>query len=130
MFQLKVHELGRDEDGDAVTTCTITEANEDDIADANQKRPKGANQHVIANAFKQLRGEGAGASNPAGAGWPEAGKFWCIAEDHLRSFATGKISSVNPSSSYGNAMKALLAMGYMAKNEGMVWITAKEGLAT
>ena len=130
VFQLKVHELGRDEDGDAVTTCTITEANEDDIADANQKRPKGANQHVIANAFKQLRGEGAGASNPAGAGWPEAGKFWCIAEDHLRSFATGKISSVNPSSSYGNAMKALLAMGYMAKNEGMVWITAKEGLAT
>jgi len=130
VFQLKVHELGRDEDGDAVTTCTITEANEDDIADANQKRPKGANQHVIANAFKQLRGEGAGASNPAGAGWPEAGKFWCIAEDHLRSFATGKISSVNPSSSYGNAMKALLAMGYMAKNEGMVWITAKEGRAT
>ena len=130
VFQLKVHELGRDEDGDAVTTCTITEANEDDIADANQKRPKGANQHVIANAFKQLRGEGVGASNPAGAGWPESGKFWCIPENRLREFATGKFSAKNPSSSYGNAMKALLAMGYMAQNEGMVWITAKEGRAT
>jgi hypothetical protein len=130
VFQLKVHELGRDEDGDAVTTCTITEANEDDIADANQKRPKGANQHVIASAFKQLRGEGVGASNPAGAGWPEAGKFWCIPENRLREFATGKFSAKNPSSSYGNAMKALLAMDYMAQNEGMVWITAKEGRAT
>ena len=130
VFQLKVHELGRDEDGDAVTTCTIREASEEDIADANQKRPKGANQRVIANAFKQLRGEGVGASNPAGAGWPEAGKFWCIPENRLREFATGKFSATNPSSSYGNAMKALLAMGYMAQNEGMVWITAKEGRAT
>ena len=129
-FQLKVHELGRDEDGDAVTTCTITEASAEDIADANQKRPKGANQRVIANAFKQLRGEGVGASNPAGAGWPEAGKFWCIPENRLREFATGKFSATNPSSSYGNAMKALLAMGYMAQNEGMVWITTKEGRAT
>ncbi|MDB9838622.1 helicase RepA family protein [bacterium] len=130
VFQLKVHELGRDEDGDAVTTCTIIEASEEDKADANQKRPKGANQRVIANAFKQLRGEGVGASNPAGAGWPEAGKFWCIPENRLREFATGKFSATNPSSSYGNAMKALLAMGYMAQNEGMVWITAKEGRAT
>ena len=130
VFQLKVHELGRDEDGDAVTTCTIIEASEDDKADMQQKRPSGSNQKTVASAFKQLRGEGVGLSNPAGAGWPEAGDYWCIPEDRLREFATGKISSANPSSAYGNAMKALLAMGYMSQNEGMVWIAAKEGRVT
>ena len=130
VFQLKVHELGRDEDGDAVTTCTIIEASEDDKADMQQKRPSGSNQKTVASAFKQLRAEGVGLSNPAGAGWPEAGDYWCIPEDRLREFATGKISSANPSSAYGNAMKALLAMGYMSQNEGMVWIAAKEGRVT
>ena len=130
VFHLKVHELGRDEDGDAVTTCTIIEASEDDKADMQQKRPSGSNQKTVASAFKQLRGEGVGLSNPAGAGWPEAGDYWCIPEDRLREFATGKISSANPSSAYGNAMKALLGMGYMAQNEGMVWIAAKEGRVT
>ena len=44
VFQLKVHELGKDEDGDPVTTCTIQPADADELADLQQKRPKGANQ--------------------------------------------------------------------------------------
>ena len=129
-FTLKVHELGNDEDGDAVTTCTIEQADPDDVADMQQKRPSGANQKVVTSAFKQLRGEGIGSSNPTGPGWPESGRFWCIEEAELRRFAMGKMTSTNPSSSYANAIKGLLAIGYMAQNEGQIWITAKEGRAT
>ena len=130
VFKLKIHELGKDEDGDPVTTCTIQPADADELADLQQKRPKGANQKIIQSAFKQLRGEGIGESNPTGAGWPESGKYWCIDEDKLREFAMGKMTSTNPASSYLNAMRGLLSIGYMAQNEGKVWIVAKEGKAT
>lgn len=130
VFTLKVHDLGKDEDGDEVTTCTIEQADPDDVADMQQKRPSGANQKVVVSAFKQLRGEGIGSSNPTGPGWPESGRFWCIEEAELRRFAMGKMTSTNPSSSYANAIKGLLAIGYMAQNEGQIWITAKEGRAT
>ena len=130
MFQLKVHTLGQDEDGDDVTTCTITKASDEDVADKNQKRPAGVNQRAIVTAFKQLRGEGRGQSNPGGAGWPEPSVFWCIQSDHLRDFATGKMTSTNPSASYSGALSSMLSMGYLAQNEGMIWITTKEGRAS
>jgi hypothetical protein len=129
VFTLKVHELGKDEDGDAVTTCTIEQADPDDVADMQQKRPSGANQKIIVSAFKQLRGEGVGFANPTGAGWPESGQFWCISENELRKFASGKMTSTNASSAYATAMKALLGSGYMVQNEGFVWVSAREGRA-
>jgi hypothetical protein len=127
MFSLKVHTLGQDEDGDDVTTCTITKASDEDAADTAQKRPTGANQKVVVKAFKQLRSEGRGHSNPTGAGWPESGQFWCIPADQLRDFAEGKMTSVNARSAYTQAIEALFAMGYMVQNEGLIWIAAKEG---
>ena len=130
VFNLRVHELGKDEDGDAVTTCTIQQADPDDVADMQQKRPSGANQKIVTSAFKQLRGEGIGGSNPTGPGWPESGKFWCIEEVELRKFALGKLTSTNPSSAYNGAIKALLGSGYMVQNEGQIWISAKEGRIT
>jgi hypothetical protein len=130
VFNLKVHELGKDEDGDAVTTCTIEQADPDDVADMNQKRPSGANQKVVVSAFKQLRGEGIGGENPAGPGWPESGRFWCIDEESLREFARGKMTSANPSGAYTAAIKGLISSGYMVQNEGKIWISAKEGRVT
>ena len=129
-FNLKVHELGKDEDGDAVTTCTIEQADPDDVADMNQKRPSGANQKVVVSAFKQLRGEGIGGENPSGPGWPESGRFWCIDEESLREFARGKMTSANPSGAYTAAIKGLISSGYMVQNEGKIWISAKEGRVT
>ena len=127
VFSLKVHELGKDEDGDPVTTCTIQPADPEELADMQQKRPKGANQKAIVGAFKQLRGEGVGSENPTGAGWPESGKFWCMDEDQLRKFTMGKMTSTNPSSAYITALNALISSGYMVQNEGKIWISAKEG---
>ena len=129
-FNLRVHELGKDEDGDAVTTCTIQQADPDDVADMNQKRPSGANQKIVASAFKQLRGEGIGGENPTGPGWPESGRFWCIDEERLREFARGKMTSANPSGAYTSAIKGLISSGYMVQNEGKIWISAKEGRVT
>ena len=130
MFSLKVHKLGQDEDGDDVTTCTIEKASDEDAADISQKRPTGANQKTIVKAFKQLRGEGRGQRNPTGAGFPEVGQYWCIPADQLRDFSEGKMTSLNPRSSYTQALEALFAMGYMVQNEGLIWIAAKEGRAS
>lgn len=127
VFSLKVHELGKDEDGDPVTTCTIQPADAEELADMQQKRPKGVNQKAIVGAFKQLRGEGVGSENPTGTGWPEGRKFWCIDEEELRKFTMGKMTSTNPSSAYITALNALMSSGYMVQNEGKIWISAKEG---
>jgi hypothetical protein len=127
VFQLKVHEIGNDDDGDAVTTCTIIAADPELVEDKNIKRPNGKNQKLVTSAFKQLRGEGVGKPNPSGAGFPEPGKFWCIDEQKLREFCYGKIAAANKVSAYTGAMDGLLGSGYMVQNEGLVWIAAKEG---
>lgn len=126
-FQLKVHEIGNDDDGDAVTTCTIMAADPDLVEDKSIKRPHGKNQKLVTNAFKQLRGEGVGKPNPGGAGFPEYGKFWCIEEQKLREFCYGKITATNKVSAYTGAVDGLLSSGYMVQNEGLLWIAAKEG---
>jgi hypothetical protein len=126
-FQLKVHEIGNDDDGDAVTTCTIMAADPDLVEDKSIKRPHGKNQKLVTNAFKQLRGEGVGKPNPGGAGFPEHGKFWCIEEQKLREFCYGKITATNKVSAYTGAVDGLLGSGYMVQNEGLLWIAAKEG---
>jgi hypothetical protein len=126
-FQLKVHEIGNDDDGDAVTTCTIIAADPELVEDKNIKRPNGKNQKIVKTAFQQLRGEGVGQPNPGGAGFPEPGKFWCIQEQKLREFCYGKIVAANKVSAYTSAMDGLFGSGYMVQNEGFVWIAAKEG---
>ena len=127
IFQLKVHEIGNDDDGDPVTTCTIKLADQATIDDMNMKRPHGKNQKLIKEAFQQLRGEGVGKPNPGGAGFPEIGQYWCIEEQKLREFCYGKIAAKNKTSSYNTAIDGLLGTGYMVQNEGVIWIAAKEG---
>ena len=126
-FQLKVHEVGNDDDGDPVTTCTIIAADPDLIEERSIKRPQGKNQMVVKNAYQQLRSEGVGQPNPGGAGFPEPGKFWCIPEARLREFAYGKMTATNKTSAYNQALDGLLGSGYMVQNGGFIWIAAKEG---
>ena len=127
IFNLKVHTLGTDEDGDDVTTCTIKPADPDDVEDAKLKKPKGANQIAIAAAYRQMKGEGIGMPNTGGAGWPDAGKYWVIDETDFRNFAIGKLTAANPRDAYLTAVKALISSGYMVQNEGYIWMTGKDG---
>jgi hypothetical protein len=127
-FVLESMELGRDQDGDAVTTAVVKAASEEDAQEAKQKkRPSGKNQLTIWHAFKQLRADNVGKANPGGTGWPEIGAFWCIEAEQLRDFARGKLNSANSHDTYKKALDALLASGLMAINENHIWITTKEG---
>jgi hypothetical protein len=126
-FRLKVHELGNDPDDDAVTTCTIEVASHEDMEEAKQKRPRGRNQVALIEAFNQMRADGIGEKNPGGTGWPEIYKYWIIDAKDFEEFAKGKIAGANPRSAFKQAYEALIGAGYMAQNNGYVWISAKEG---
>ena len=127
-FKLNVIELGVDEDGDSVTTCTVVQATESEIEEANKPRIKGKNQVLIRKVFAQLRGEGVGQPNPGGVGWPEPRTYWVISEETLKDHFIGKVSSAaNPRSTYKQAVDALIGAGHMVINDGHVWFTDNEG---
>lgn len=126
-FQLKVHELGLDADGDQVTTCTIEKANDQDVEDSKKKKPTGRNQIALVQAFKQMRDDGIGMKNPGGVGWPEIHTYWAIDEADFAKFAQGKLAGANPRAGYKQALEGLLLSGYMTQNDGYLWVSAKEG---
>ena len=126
-FVLKVHELGKDADGDAVTTCTISKAEDDDVQDSRKQKPKGRNQQALVKAFQQMRHEEIGMPNRGGTGWPEGGKYWVIDVRDFTDFAKGKLSGTNPRAAFQKAFDGLLSSGYMTQNDGYCWISAKEG---
>lgn len=127
MFKLRVHELGMDEDGDPVTTCTVDVMSDEDAAGAKVKQPRGANQIALVKGFKDMRAEGVGGPNPGGPGWPEGGHFWTIQEADLRAYVAGKMIGQNPTARISEGLRGLVSSGFMAKNEGKLWITTKEG---
>ena len=126
-FQLKVHELGLDADGDQVTTCTIEKANDQDVEDSKKKKPTGRNQIALVQAFKQMRDDGIGMKNPGGVGWPEIHTYWAIDEADFGKFAQGKLAGANPRAGYKQALEGLLLSGYMTQNDGYLWVSAREG---
>ena len=126
-FQLKVHELGLDADGDQVTTCTIEKANDQDVEDSKKKKPTGRNQIALVQAFKQMRDDGIGMKNPGGVGWPEIHTYWAIDEADFGKFAQGKLPGANPRAGYKQALEGLLLSGYMTQNDGYLWVSAREG---
>ena len=130
VFTLDVHELGFDEDGDPVTTCTIRAATAEDVADRKIVEPTGKNQKKLVGAFKQLRGEGRGQPNPPGAGFPEPRTYWAINEAEFREFAVGKLVGANTSNLFRIALEGLIDSRYICLNDGFLWIAKKSGKVT
>ena len=127
-FILEVVHLGEDEDGDPVTTCVIREATEDEINEVAKPRIKGKNQKLFKQVFTQLRGEGIGAPNPSGAGWPDNAKFWCISENTLQEHFIGKLVGVKkPQQTYKQTFDAMLDNGHIQVNEGKIWFCGNDG---
>lgn len=123
-FRLAVEELGMDEDGDAVTTCTIEIMTQEDVQAAT-KKPKGKNQELVEECFVQLRGEGIGGPNPSGAGWPQSGSRWTISEDRLKDHFVGKCSAKNPRDAYRTAIDSMISAGLACRNQGQIWFVTK-----
>jgi phage/plasmid primase-like uncharacterized protein/KaiC/GvpD/RAD55 family RecA-like ATPase len=127
-FILQIVELGEDADGDQVTTCIIREATREEMEEVhNDARPQGQNQKLFKNCFMQLRGERIGEPNPSGAGWPDAGKFWCIDSNVLEEHFVGKVTTKKPQQTWTQTLRDLVAKGYCEVNAGKIWIVAKEG---
>jgi len=127
-FVLQIVELGKDADGDQVTTCIIREATKEELEEVhNDARPQGQNQKRFKKCFMQLRGEGVGGANPTGAGWPDARKYWCIDRDDLEAHFVGKTTTKNPKQTFTQTLAKLIEKGYCEMNEGKIWIAAKEG---
>ena len=127
-FILQIVELGEDADGDQVTTCIIREATREEMeAVHNDARPQGQNQKLFRKCFMQLRGERVGGPNPSGAGWPDAGKFWCIDGDTIREHFIGKVTTKDPQQTWTQTIGKLQEKGYIEVNAGKIWIVSKEG---
>lgn len=129
-FHLEPVILGHDPDGDEVSTC-VTRAMDNPYADGDEKKkPLPGNQGIIDTAYRQLLADGRGEPNPAGIGWPEAGRFLTVARDDLRKLAEGKIEAKDPGNSYRASFKLLSGPnGVYAINEGRVWRTDDVGRA-
>ena len=130
VFHLQQVQIGVDEDGDEITTATV-EAPTDDMIDAVQEsekaQPKGTNQIAIRDAFFQLRDSHAGRSNPGGTGFPPAGVYYCIEYEKLMDHTLGRMAGGKVA--FQRSFDALLAIDYLCMNEGLVWISRREGKA-
>jgi hypothetical protein len=124
-FRLDVKDLGFDQDGDAVTTCTILPVAGEEVADA-KKKPMSRNGKLLVECFIQLQGERIGGANVGGAGWPETGTRWAIAEADLRSHFYGKITTKNKRSTFLRAVDSMNSEGHLGQNDGHFWLTAKK----
>lgn len=126
-FTLDTVELGIDEDGDKVTTCTIQTVSEEDMKEAKRPKPSGNNK-VLMEAFWQLKGEGIGHENPAGAGWPDSGMYWVIEAEQVREHFFGKLTITDGAkrSAWKRCTEWLCNAGYMHVNENKVGLLVRE----
>lgn len=122
-FTLKAVHLGTDEDGDEVTSCIVESADEADFKAAKvAKKGLGGNQKIVADTFDQLVGEGMSRPNPGGVGFPEPGRFHCVAMDDLRTHSQGKFDASNPRDAWKTAWTALTdKRGLFCAASGLVW---------
>jgi len=124
-FKLDVITLGVDQDGDDVTTCVIEPVQGDEIADAKRK-PMSKNGKLLVECFMQLQGERIGAPNPSGAGWPDSGTRWAIAEADLRSHFYGKITTQNKRGTFRESVSVMISDGHLAANDEHFWLCASK----
>ena len=126
-FTLEVEELGKDEDGDPVTTAIIKIADDEDVKEASNKKPLGGNQKKIIECFNQLRSDKVGGGNPGGTGFPDSGTYWAIEYEKVLEMFSGKSTADRPKKSFDQAISSLEKGGEIVLNGGFLWIPKKEG---
>ena len=126
-FRLNVSVLGVDPDGDDITTVVIAKCDAEELEEAKKKIPKGKNQKLFLECFRQLKADKVGQPNPAGTGWPEPHTYWVIQEEDVREHFTGKFSGSNHRSAWKQTLEAMISGDFMCMNQGQIWLLAKEG---
>ena len=126
-FTLEVEELGKDEDGDPVTTAIIKIADDEDVKEASNKKPLGDNQKKIIECFNQLRSDKVGGGNPGGTGFADSGTYWAIEYEKVLEMFSGKSTADRPKKSFDQAISSLEKGGEIVLNGGFLWIPTKAG---
>lgn len=126
-FRLDVQTLGLDQDGDPVTTVVIEPASQEQVDEAKRPKLRG-NDKMLWEGFWLLKGEGKGGKNPAGAGWPESGRYWVIDEKDLREHFCGRLAIEESSkrSAWKRAYESLIRKGFLHLNDSKFGALLKE----
>lgn len=122
-YRLVEVELGRDQDGDPVTSCRVERC--DAPTKEGKSGPLSDLQKITLEALRQFTDDH-GAPNPAGTGWPEPGRVRMVPEDDFRRFASAKQHHDNArdrARAVRRSIEALQARGLVQTNEGQIWAT-------
>ena len=118
-FKLRVVELGKDDDGDPITSCVVAE--DESAAEIRKvKLPKGSNQKIAAAALKPLFEKGSTGKVK------EAHHRPCIQlEDGIKTVAERlTCESARRNTLAGSTVNAMVANGLLGCNEGWLWFAA------
>jgi len=119
-FDLTSVPLGKDCDGEEVTTAVAVEGSLEKAKSARSATPSGAHQKAVARAFDQYVSD-YGLQTPVGTGFPEPGVVRCVEVDGFINFAGGKLACVKPEYQAGRAITSLKNKGYFVINGGLMW---------
>lgn len=122
-YRLAEVELGRDQDGDPVTTCRVEPC---DVPEKSTKAPPLSDLQRITLEALHIFTDDHGAPNPGGTGWPEPGRFRVVQEDDFRRFAAAKHhhdSARDRARAVRRSIEALQARGLIQTNGGQIWVT-------
>lgn len=115
-FVLKLVELGRDRDGEPVTSCIVLEAE----VDPKSRQPGGKNQRNVQRMFTNFLAE-FGKPTPNSPGFPEPGKYKCVELDGFVEFVAGKLTCTEPRKIARRSINGLVERNILAINEGKLW---------
>lgn len=124
-FTLDVVELGKDEDGDSITSCVVTKVNQSETSERRERRKpiSGANQKIIWRALGELFRK-AGTVPPTNA--PECVPYGrpCLELEAVLDEVSSKLITKDPKRRRERArgpLEWLIANEYLVMAEGWVW---------
>jgi len=85
------------------------------------------NHKKLLETYRQMRGDNRGQSNPAGTGFPEAGRFWCVDVEIAQEIFKGKIAIKDKNGTWRDTITAMEKNGQIKMNGGLLWFLGKHG---
>jgi len=122
-FSLKGVTLGKDQDGDDVTSCVVEATDSEDFKAAKKAaKGRGKNQQIIMETFDQMVAEGLARGNPGGVGIPDRDQFWAVDTAELRRISQGKMMGEDTGKLFRQAWDALTAKeGIFVTGDKLAW---------